>query len=422
MTPTLSHDVSASERGVRTEIASFKWSSVRGMVEYGRRMNDPSSHRDRSSRSTRDRAKSPARSDDDDSRRHERRHHHRSDRSSSSRRTDRDRDRSRSPKRTSRHSSSSSQRRRETGSDDSGDDSASGHPPAGVAEIGLDDFFIKATELKLWLWEEKGKKLDSLRTDDARRYFKKFTRAWNRGDLSDNFYSGISPASLPSSISTSHSWGFLSKASNQRDLDAAASVRKSIDTGTKERSYDPTSSRRVGGGNGQAVVVGPTMPPPPSSAVEALQNERDELDLVRQGERSRRNSERKRDSRDRRDAERDERATGRDRVVEKRRQGNQSRREFEASREAGGMIDIPDDVLLGGGDGSGGASGTGTFEDAIRERERAKQRREGWKQGVNAEKQAAISDKFSAYKQKEDATMAQFRALAAQRFGPPPSQ
>lgn len=129
---------------------------------------------------------------------------------------------------------------------------------------------------------------------------------------------------------------------------------------------------------------------PPSSAVEALQNERDELDLVRQGERSRRDSERKRDSRDRRDAERDERATGRDRVVEKRRQGNQSRREFEASREAGGMIDIPDDVLLGGGGGGGGASGTGTFEDAIRERERAKQRREGWKQGVNAEKQAAM--------------------------------
>ncbi|GAA5985113.1 hypothetical protein JCM5350_000846 [Sporobolomyces pararoseus] len=376
-----------------------------------------SSHRHKSSRSDRDRSRSPGRREGGEERH---RSHRRSDkdreRDSTSSRKERDRSRSRSPRRD--HHRDSKRSRRERDNDSESEEEESG-PPQGVDEIGVDDFFIKATELKLWLWEEKGKKLDSLKNEDARRYFKKFCRAWNRGRLSDNFYSGISPASLPSSISTSHSWSFSSKASNQRDLDAAASVRKSIDTGTKERSYQQQSTsssiNRTGGSNG-GVVVGPTLPP--SSAVEALQLERENLDRIKQEEKSHRDSQRKKSNRESREEERDSRATGKDRLVEKRREYNSSRKEFEASRESGGIMEVPDEVLMGGG----GVGGGGSFQDALRERERARERREGRKQGFVEEKKAAMSDKFSAYKQKEDATMAQFRALAAQRFGPQPPQ
>ncbi|GAA6007426.1 hypothetical protein JCM11491_004159 [Sporobolomyces phaffii] len=377
-------------------------------------MTEPSDSRSshhRSSHRDRDRSRSPRSRDEG---RHRSSASHR-DRSRSPSRRDRDRDHKRDSKR-SRHDSP--ERRGGGGgraASDSEDDDAG--PPRGVAEIGVDDFYIKATELKLWLWEEKGKKLDSLKNEDARRYFKKFCRAWNRGRLSDNYYAGISPASLPSSISTSHSWSFLSKAS-QRDLDTAASIRKSIDTGSKERSYD---ARGGGGGGGSAaarpglgpsggdVKVGPTLPP--SSAVEMLQLERDRLDRTRDEERSRRDHDRKKAARESRDDERDNRATGKDRLIEKRREGNMSRKAFEQSREGGGMVEVPEEVLMGGGSGS--------FQDAVKERERARQRKEGWKQGQMDEKKAVVSDKFSAYKQKEDATMAQFRALAAERFGAP---
>ncbi|GAA5951072.1 hypothetical protein JCM21900_005715 [Sporobolomyces salmonicolor] len=325
-------------------------------------------------------------------------HHHRTNsrRDSRSRSPDenrssrRHRDRSRSPRRDTKreHRSHRDRRRDQSVSEDEG-------PPDGVDELGEEDYFLKATELKLWL------------------YFKKFCRAWNRGRLSDNYYAGISPASLPSSISTSHTWSF-SKAT-QRELDDAASVRKSIDTGSKTKSYSSTSASVAGPRRdhtreraGPTMVMGPTMPP--SSAVERLQLERDAVESSRASERAHAASRRKLESHDARAEERDSRATGRDRLLEKRREGNQSRREFETSREGGGMVEVGEDVLLGQGGG---------FQEALRERERQRERREGRRGVAVEEKKAVMSDKLSAFRQKEDATMAMFRSLAAQRFGGP---
>jgi hypothetical protein len=58
--------------------------------------------------------------------------------------------------------------------------------PDGVEEISTEDYFIKSNELKVWLNEEKGKRLDQLSGDDARSYFKKFVKSWNRGRLAGN--------------------------------------------------------------------------------------------------------------------------------------------------------------------------------------------------------------------------------------------
>lgn len=348
--------------------------------------------------------------------------------SSSSRRHRRDRDRSRSRSPSRKHHS-----RR----DDDDREGGRGAPPDGVAPLDdEDDYFRKATELKLWLWEEKHKvrlyllvsetqltspvgaqKLDSLRTEDARRYFAKFCKQWNRGQLSENYYQGVSPASLPSSISSSHSWSF--KKASQADLDAAASVRKSIDTGSKTRSYD-AGAPLVGPsalGPLRGPTLGPAMPPPPAgssgsgsgSAVERLQLEREARDAAYAAERSARHSERRRENREARQDERDDRATGRDRLVEKRREGNADRREFERAREAGGMVEIDDDTLMGGQGGG--------FKDALRERERQQQRWQERKGAKVDEKKAEIQDRYQAHRQKEDQTMAMFKQLAAARFG-----
>ncbi|BGP20017.1 hypothetical protein JCM10213_000601 [Rhodosporidiobolus nylandii] len=353
---------------------------------------------------------------------------HRDDRSRSpDRRRDRDEDRSssrrhrsrsRSPRRSSHRDRDdrdgrdrkSSRRDRDERSESEGDVEL----PHGAEEIGEEDFFLKATELKLWLWEEKGKKLDSLKTEDARRYFKKFCRAWNKGRLTDNFYAGIPASSLPSSISSTHSWNFA-KAS-QADLDAAASIRKSVDTGSKTRSYGaapgPSYSSSAVNPTSRGPQLGPSMPP--SSAVERLQMERDARDSTRESERSAASSQRRRENREAREDERDNRATGRDRLQEKRREGNASRRDFERGREQGEQ-DFDDDALMSGETGRGGPAGS--FQDAVRERERAQQRREERKFGKGEEKRAEMTDRLSAHRAKEDATMAMFKQLAAQRFG-----
>ncbi|GAA6039348.1 hypothetical protein JCM8097_002810 [Rhodosporidiobolus ruineniae] len=372
---------------------------------------------DRSSRRRDERSRSPDR--------HRSSHHssssrrHRDDRSRSPRRDDPDKDRDRDSRRSSRRSRSPDDRdKRRSKRDDSPSDSDGEPLPHGADEIGEEDYFLKATELKLWLWEEKGKKLDSLKTEDARRYFKKFCRQWNKGRLSDNYYAGISPSSLPSSISTTHSWTF-SKAS-QSDLDAAASIRKSVDTGAPTRSYDAKPAAGPSGYSSSA--VGPTRPGPqlgpampPSSAVERLQMERDARDSTRASERAAYSSERRREARDSRQEERDNRATGRDRLQEKRREGNASRREFEKGREGGGMVEFDDDALISGDTGGGG--GGGSFQDALKARDRAQERRQERKFGAQEERNAVMSDRLSAHKAKEDATMAMFKQMAAQRFG-----
>ncbi|GAA5855132.1 hypothetical protein JCM9279_001963 [Rhodotorula babjevae] len=372
-------------------------------------MGESSHNTSTSSRRRDSRSRSPDRSS--------RRHRDRSPRRSSHR--DRDHDDHDRSHRKDKDKDSHRHRRDRSPSNDDG----SG-PPPGVGDLSDDDYFLKATELKLWLYEDRGKKLDSLKTEDARRYFRKFVRAWNAGRLDAKYYAGIAPGSLPSSISTSHSWSF--KKASQADLDAAATVRRSVD-GTKTRSYDPTaapgpapppstsSSSRAVAGPSRGPQLGPAMPP--SSAVERLQMERDARDSTRSADREAYSAQRRREAREGRHAERDERATGRDRLVEKRREGNASRRDFEASREGGGMMDFDEDALMSGSTGAGGGpAGPGSFEDAVKARERAQSRREERKFG-GEEKRAEMTDRLSAHRQKEDATMAMFKQLAAQRFG-----
>ncbi|KAM0750179.1 hypothetical protein T439DRAFT_247115 [Meredithblackwellia eburnea MCA 4105] len=347
--------------------------------------------------------------DRDDHRRRSRSPRRGDDRDRDHRRSHRSRSRSRSP---SRKSSSSKHHRkreeRERERDDEGgsggSDSEEAGPPPGVKELDADDFFLKSTELKVWLDEERGKKLDQISASDARKYFKKFCRRWNKGKLEEKYYTGISSARVSSSVSSGHSWSFTK--ATQRELDDASRIRKEID--------GPSSSRdgpRGGGGGGnakvQGPVQGPSLPPTSGSAVQDLYNSRENYRAGQESLRDAEKAQRRREGRDAREEERDSRATGRDRVMEKRREVNAGNKAMRDAKEGGGMMEFDDETLMGGSGSS--------FAAAIAARDRSKT--QGRRAQALEERAAEREDKYKQLRTKEDDTMAMFRKLAQERFG-----
>lgn len=51
-----------------------------------------------------------------------------------------------------------------------------------------EDYFEKASEYRIWLKEKKKKYFNELDAKDARYYFKKFVKAWNRYELEGKRY------------------------------------------------------------------------------------------------------------------------------------------------------------------------------------------------------------------------------------------
>lgn len=262
------------------------------------------------------------------------------------------------------------------------------------------------------------------------RYFKKFVKSWNRGQLESKFYRGIASSSISSSISSAYSWNF--KSATQRELDDASSIRKSIDY-----SRNPNSSSS--GSSSNKAILGPMLPlttTSSSSALESLQFARSQASTAQSDARAQSKALSKADQRSARDEARDNQSTGRDRQVEKRREGNQERKEIAASRESGGMVEISEEDLMGSGGSSSfqamyvlfnhtrhavrhlsSADPTLThLANRINARDRVGQK-PNRKQQAQEERKAVMTDKAREFKSKEDSTMAMLRKLAADRFG-----
>lgn len=203
------------------------------------------------------------------------------------------------------------------------------------------------------------------------RYFKKFVRSWNKGRLSselsivfsfdslsrrvtcvryadstmvidpEKFYSGISSASISAATSSAYSWNF--KSATQRELDDAASIRKGIDSSAGRSSASSSVPARQ--------VLGPSLPSASSggSALEQLQYSRSVAASKAADARAQSRAAYSKSSRDARTEERDNQSTGRERVMEKRREGNDIRKEIRDSKEAGGMMEVDEETLMGGG-------------------------------------------------------------------------
>lgn len=109
-------------------------------------------------------------------------------------------------------------------------------------------------------------------------------------------------------------------------------------------------------------------------------------------------------------------------MIEKKREKADNHRAFASAKTdaVGGVVDIPDADLLGGGDDDGGGEGEGGIESLRkrkREMERKKNEREIRREEIMRARQAERDARLREYKAREERTMSGLIALAKARFG-----
>ncbi|KAK0555032.1 hypothetical protein OC845_000405 [Tilletia horrida] len=314
----------------------------------------------------------------------------------------------------------------------------------GSHALSQDHFFQKSAEFKQWLRSSRKKYLDELSSREARRYFDKFVRRWNAGELEDDYYLGkIRTTGSSASSQTRHKWGFTASKLTKEEQDLLETTRDTVATltdgtsrgaieareverklgkgkrmterdGEAQRDQDEGTSSNAGArdsgwGGASSSAAGPR----------ESQYDREER---QEREKRQRQGERRRDNREARE-DLDElapRATGREAMFERKREVRASNRAFADRRDGEDGFDIDEGVLLGGG-GSRGKGGD-DFRSAVAERNQAaaRARDRGQERERARQQQAADSgnnERLTAMKQKESDTMAMFKAMAQQRFG-----
>lgn len=107
--------------------------------------------------------------------------------------------------------------------------------------ISESDYFLRATEYRIWLSSTKGLFLQDMESKQARKIFKKFVKAWNEGLLSDQLYKGIASSGVEANSLTRHKWKFASKLTEQEKWQMATE-RDRIDSQGRKASWAPGSA------------------------------------------------------------------------------------------------------------------------------------------------------------------------------------
>ncbi|KAL0084330.1 hypothetical protein J3Q64DRAFT_1129543 [Phycomyces blakesleeanus] len=255
-----------------------------------------------------------------------------------------------------------------------------------IKPITEEDYFEKATEFRLWLKEEKRKYFNELDSSDSRYYFKKFVKAWNRFELQEKYYKGLSSAQLASSDTTRYKWKFASKV-DQYELDT---IRDSVDTMTSRGVVKDESNK------GRRRNVGPAMPTSP-----VIRQDRETAEERLEAERMRRKAESK-NLRRKRDSYLDEVApkeTGREAMLEKRKATNAFHK-----RERSPDVELSEADLMGGDD----------FQSRLAA-EKQREERRNTRKAEYQKRYAPPQDRVAEYKAKENATIEMFRKMAEEQ-------
>ncbi|KAH9854334.1 hypothetical protein C2E23DRAFT_818240 [Lenzites betulinus] len=263
--------------------------------------------------------------------------------------------------------------------------------PDGVSEISDSDYFLKNDEFQVWLKEDKGKYFNELTSEKARKYFRKFVKAWNRGKLSKSLYAGVNKVPIASE-QTAYKWSFASNAS-RADTEALRAAREEIESATWNRSR--LNAPDAGPSRGR--VIGPAMP---SSSDRVLAKETE--DEHRAAERD---FQRKRDRKEAKERVEDlvgPKEVGRAGQLEKKKVQREANRAFREKGDEG--LEVDDATLMGGGD---------SFQAQLARREAAKRRYED----KNGDRTGAIRERAEQLRQKDKATMDMFMQMAKQKFG-----
>ncbi|WWC92916.1 uncharacterized protein L201_007878 [Kwoniella dendrophila CBS 6074] len=269
----------------------------------------------------------------------------------------------------------------------------------GVKEIGEEDYFLKSSEFKAWLKEERGKYLDEMSSESAHKYFRKFVRKWNDGLLKPNQYHP--PAGTSASENTGYKWSFASKADSSLASirkDVARSTHSSIRKGVEPESViSYGSSNSIGPSIGNGRALGPSMPTS-SDRQYAYEISKDQQ-----------KSERKLKYKEmyNKADELIPKSGGKEGKFEERRAINQENKKYRDKDTTAGL-EVDDNTLMGEG---------GSFAAALKAREQAQSRRQDKKDFAMQDRRAADSERLMERKAKESATMDMFKALARERFG-----
>ncbi|KAI0714715.1 hypothetical protein C8Q76DRAFT_727791 [Earliella scabrosa] len=263
--------------------------------------------------------------------------------------------------------------------------------PDGVAEITESDYFLKSDEFRVWLKDEKGKYFDELSSDRARKYFRKFVKAWNRGKLPKPMYAGVDKLQAASS-QTAYKWSFASKTS-RADNDALRAAREEIDSATYNRPSQSVSGSGPSGGR----VLGPAMP---TAADRVLAKET--ADEYHAAERDYKRKREKKEAKERLEDIVGPKEVGRAGMLEKKKAQREADRAFREKGDDG--FDVDDSTLMGGGD---------SFQAQVARRDAAKRRFEEKRE----EKTYAVRERVDALRAKEKATMDMFMQMAKEKFG-----
>lgn len=275
--------------------------------------------------------------------------------------------------------------------------SPSRHLPGGAEPITESDYFLKSSEFRVWLKDEKRKYFDELSGEKARKYFHKFVKEWNRGRLDKSLYAGIDPSKQSAMSQTAYKWSFASKRSRAED-EALHAARAEVGAATYRVGGEPSS--RSGDGSNKR-VQGPTLPP---QADRVLAREAAEERAAAE-----RDYQRKRDRAEARDRVEDmvgPREVGRERVLEKKRERREGDRAFRDRGDEG--LEVDEGTLLGGGS---------SFKAEIARRDAARARFQQKREAAREDKVSGSRERVAAIRDKDKATMDMFMQMAKERFG-----
>ncbi|KAI0307959.1 hypothetical protein B0F90DRAFT_1807302 [Multifurca ochricompacta] len=274
-------------------------------------------------------------------------------------------------------------------------ESSSRHLPGGADPITESDYFLKSSEFRVWLKDEKHKYFDELSGDKARKYFYKFVKEWNRGRLDKSLYAGVDPSRQSATSQTAYKWSFASKRTKADD-DALRTARVEVGVAT----YGVASGPPKSSDGGSKPVQGPALPP---QADRVLAREAAEESVAVERE-----YQRKRDRTEARERIEDmigPRSVGRERMLEKKRERRENDRAFR-EREEG--LDIDDGTLMGGGD---------SFTAHIARRDAARARFEQKRGATREDKLSASRERVAAIRDRDKATMDMFMQIAKEKYG-----
>ncbi|TCD67899.1 hypothetical protein EIP91_011833 [Steccherinum ochraceum] len=272
--------------------------------------------------------------------------------------------------------------------------------PYGAEQISESDYFLKSDEFRIWLKDEKRKYLDELSGDKARKYFRKFVKAWNRGKLTKSLYAGVD--NQPASSQTAYKWSFASKAS-KADNAAVSAVREEVGAATYERSSHSRANNNAGPSTSRSRLLGPTLPS--QSDLTLLRESQEEQ------EKGDRDLKRKRDRRDEKDRIEDmvgPKAVGKEALLEKKRAKRDADKSFREKGDEG--LELDEDTLMGAG-------GSDSFKAQIARRDAARKRWEEKKFGGREDRDASTRERSEAIRQKDKDTMDMFMQLAKAKYG-----